>query len=282
MAGTVTSPAPPAAPLAAPLAPGTALAPGYEVVAHMHRSRVLDTYDVWSERRAARCVAKVLKPDRLDDDRSRERLVAEGHLLARFTHPHIVRAYETLENPLTVVILETLGGATLDHVIKASRRRLGEQDLVLLGLQVASAVHYLHREGYLHLDLKPANVVVADDGRARVLDLSLARPPGPIKPGVGTRPYQSPEQARGGAVGETADVWGIGTVLWEAATGGRAFPMAGDEPPPQLSRRAETVRRRRRRLSRGLAQAIDDCLEPDPGDRPAVADLMSRLQRAGD
>jgi eukaryotic-like serine/threonine-protein kinase len=267
-----------AVPVAPPLAPGTGIAPRYRVVSHLHRSRLLDTYDLWSDERECRCVGKTLRPDRAGDARARRRLVGEGRLLARLTHPHIVRAYDTLAGEQPLVVLETLGGETLDHLVRRSRQRLDEEDLVVLGLQLGGAVRYLHAQGYLHLDLKPANVVIAEDGRARVLDLSLARPPGPAGPGVGTRPYQSPEQARGGVLGPPADVWGIGAVLWEAATASRAFPVHGDEPPPQLDRRAEPVRRRRRRLSAGLAALIDACLEPEASGRPAPGDLLSRLK----
>jgi eukaryotic-like serine/threonine-protein kinase len=260
-----------------PLARGVEIAPGYRVLSHLHRSRLLDTYDLWSDERESRCVGKALRPDRRDDARARRRLIAEGRLLAVLTHPHIVRAYDTVVDEHPLVILETLGGESLDHLVRRSRQRLRQDDLVVLGLQLGGAVRYLHAHGHLHLDLKPANVVIADDGRARLLDLSLARPPGPARPGVGTRPYQAPEQARGGVLGPAADVWGLGAVLWEAATGRRAFPVHGDEPPPQLERRAEPVRRHRR-LSRTLAAAIDGCLEPQPSDRPALSDLVTRLK----
>lgn len=266
------------APAAAPLAPGAELAPGYRVVAHLHRSGILDTYDAWSDERQCRCVAKVLKPDQIDNARARERLLGEGELLARLSHPHLVRGYETLDADPPVVILETLGGETLEHAISSTRGGLSEGDLVLLGLQLCSALDYLHAQGYLHLDLKPANIVVGDDGRARVLDLSLARPPGPARRGIGTRPYQAPEQARGGLLVEATDVWGIGVVLWESAVGARAFPVGGDDPPPQLTRRADPVRRRRRRLSPALAEAIDACLEPDGPRRPPLRELSDRLR----
>lgn len=269
VAGTTVEPPRPA---------GARLASGYRVISHLHRSRILDTYDLWSDERECRCVGKALRPDRMDDARARDRLIDEGRLLARLTHPHIVRAYDTVSGAQPLVVLETLGGHTLDYLVKRSRRRLREDDLVLLGLQLASAVGYLHAQGYLHLDLKPANVVIGEDGRARLLDLSLARPPGPAGPGVGTRPYQSPEQARGGVLGPAADVWGLGAVLWEAAAGRRVFPVHGDEPPPQLERRAEPVRRRRRRLSDQLAAAIDRCLEPEATARPPLVELTARLK----
>jgi eukaryotic-like serine/threonine-protein kinase len=256
---------------------GAELAPGYEVVEHLHRSRTLDVYDVWSEERDCRCAAKVLRPDRERDRTARRRLLAEGRLLETLTHPHIVRAYETLERPLAAVILETLAGETLGHMIESRRRRLALSDLAHLGIHLCAAMHYLHRHGMVHLDVKPSNVV-SDCGRAKVIDLSIARPPGRVSAGVGTRQYLSPEQARGGSVGAAADVWGIGAVLHEASTGRRPFG-ARDGAYEQLERRADPVRAHRR-LPAPLARAIDACLEPDPGARPALAELASVLEQA--
>ena len=134
-----------------------------------------------------------------------------------------MRAYETLERPHPVVILETLAGDTLEYLIAVhERRRLPLADVAFLGIHLCSAMHYLHRQGLLHLDLKPSNIV-SDLGLAKVLDLSIARPPGRVRGGAGTRQYMAPEQARGGPVTANADVSGIGAVLFEATTGRRPF-----------------------------------------------------------
>ena len=216
-----------------PLAGGTMIAPGYEVIEHLSRGRRLDVYDAWSEERGCRCVVKALRPERAHEPTARELLIREGRLLERLGHPHLVRGYETLLDPAPMIVLETLGGQTLAHMIEEERRELAPAELAHLGLQLGSAVRYLHRSGYLHLDLKPSNIV-ADGGRAKVIDLSLARPPGPAPAGIGTWCYLAPEQARGGELGPAADVWGIGAVLFEAATGTPAFDdpdeLSDDEP----------------------------------------------------
>ncbi|WP_053693784.1 serine/threonine-protein kinase [Streptomyces sp. WM6372] len=284
---TAPRPAPP------PLAPGRAPAPGYEVLAHLARTGWLDLYDAWSEERDCRCVVKVLRPDRRDEDRLAERLVREGRWLRRFTHPHLVRAYETFASPEPLVVLETLTGETLAHLIDRLPRRAAAEDVAVLGVQLCSAVHYLHGQGLLHLDLKPANVVV-ECARAKVLDLSVARAPGAAPAGVGTFGYMSPEQARGGALSAAADVWGIGITLYELATGDLPFdigdttdgttttdrtPTAGGAAAdwyPQLEAPAPPVRARRR-LPPALAAAIDGCLRPDPADRPSVSELSAAL-----
>ncbi|MFF8427440.1 serine/threonine-protein kinase [Streptomyces sp. NPDC016566] len=266
-------------------APGARPAPGYEVLAHLTRTGWLDVYDAWSEERACRCVIKTVRPDRLGEERLRARLLREGRWLLAFSHPHLVRAYETFEYPEPLVVLETLTGETLSHLIGRLRRRPAAADVALLGVQLCSAVHYLHGQGLLHLDLKPSNVVV-DCGRAKVLDLSTARPPGSAPPGLGTFGYLAPEQARGGPLTEAADVWGIGITLYELACGDAPFDTGGavDESfegqwaddCPQLERNAPPVASRRR-LPAALAAAVDGCLRADPASRPTVGELAAAL-----
>lgn len=252
---------------------GEELAPGYEALGHLSRGVDLDVYDAWSHKRGCRCVVKLVRPDRSGDAEVTARLVGEGRLLLDLTHPHLVRAYEVRERP-PAVVLETLTGATLSRIIAERRRRLPVADLCHLGLQLCSAVGYLHRQGVLHLDLKPSNVV-SELGHVRVIDLSLARPPGRVPAGLGTREYLAPEQARGDVVSTAADVFGLGGVLFAAATATRPFPRR-EGPLEQLERRAARVGTLRR-LPRRMAAAVDGCLEPVPGDRPTVAEVQDAL-----
>ena len=289
---------PPPLPVAAPLAPR------YTVIEHISRGRTLDVYDAWSAERGSRCIVKALRPDRADDRPAARRLIREGRLLRRLTHPHIVRGYEVHVEPAPLVVMETLTGATLAHLIDESPRRLSFTEIGHLGLHLASAIGYLHRRGWLHLDLKPTNVV-AEAGRAKLIDLSIVRRPGRSSGGVGTWCYMSPEQAVGGDLGAAADVWGLGVVLYEAVTGEAAFdpPEPGestagdrwedatgdDETPaeytdprnrryPQLEGLAPPVGRLRRRVPSRLSGLIAACLAPDPADRPAVRDVLRALE----
>ena len=259
---------------APPLVPGRELAPGLTVIEHLSRGQALDVYDAWDAARYCRVVAKTTRPDR-DGDRALVRLRREGRLLARFTHPHIVRAYETLEAPRTIVVLETLDGETLTFLIDRRARRLAAAEVALVGLHVGSALRYLHREGWLHIDVKPANVII-DQGVAKLLDLSLARRPARrTRRGAGTRAYLAPEQARGGPLSAATDVWGLGALLFEAAVGEPPFP---DDGYAQLHRRAAAVGRLRR-LPAALGGTIDACLEPDAERRPTIDAVLVALER---
>lgn len=254
-----------------PYAPGREIAPGVKAIAHLTRSRVYDVYDAWCDARGCRVIVKALRPDRRAERRARAALLREGRMLRRFTHPHLVRAYEVHDGDRPAVVFETLTGETLAHLI--DQRRLTEPELRHLGAQLGSALHYLHAQGVLHLDIKPSNVV-AEAGRAKVLDLSVARAPGRVRPGRGTWCNMAPEQARGGIVGPAADVWGIASVLFEAATRTNPFYDAGDEHDyPQLEIRAPAVRTLRR-LPGDLAALIDGGLAFRPEDRPALGDFQ--------
>lgn len=249
------------------LGAGREIAPGVRVDEHLHRSRHLDVYAARCERRGCPVVVKTPRPDRLGDGRVVRDLLREGRLLRRLSHPHVVRGYDVHREPRPLIVLETVGGETLCHLFER-HPRLPATDLAELGRQLASALGYLHAEGVVHLDLKPSNVVV-DAGRAKLLDLSIAQNPGRIRAGRGTWCNMAPEQQRGGEVGPAADVWGLGTILYEGATGHNPFQQLD-----QLRERADSVRAHRR-LPRALADAIDACLEPDPANRPPLAGLFA-------
>lgn len=246
----------------------------------MRRGNDLDVYDAWSEQRDCRCVIKALRANRQLHEPARRRLRDEGRLLLGLRHPHIVDAYELIVRPDPLLVLQMLQGETVAHLIAGRRRRLVLTEIVFLGVHLCSAMHYLHGKGFLHLDLKPSNVI-AELGQAKVIDFSLARRPGRAKRGVGTRFYLSPEQVRGHPVKAPADAWGIGVVLFEAATGRRAFPNgvkaalgsrdgAGWPPAGPLQRL--------RRVPRDFAGPISACLDPDPAGRPTVRELSARLR----
>ena len=136
-------------------------------------------------------------------------------------------------------------------------------DTALLGRQLVSVLGYLHRHGWVHLDVKPDNVVV-QEGRAVLIDLGLATRPGTIERGMGTDGYAAPEQAAGGTVSAASDVWGLGATLAECVTG-RAPGRT-----PDL-----------RRVPAALRPLLEACLDADPARRPTLDQLRGRLDGAG-
>jgi len=257
-----------------PLPTSACLAPGYVVVNHLRRGSLLDVYDVWSQERRCRCVAKLLRPDCASEVAGRRRVLREGRLLVRLSHPHIVRAYEVLTAPQPMIILETLTDATLEYLVGQVPAGLRLADVAILGTQLCSAAHYLHARGLLHLDLKPANIV-CERGMAKLLDLDIARPPGCGRK-EGTRQYMAPEQVRGAMLSAATDVWGIGLVLFEAATGQLPFDFHTGPKYPQLHQRARGIGSYRR-VPAALAQAITGALDPEPDRRPTIDALAALL-----
>jgi serine/threonine protein kinase len=200
-----------------------------------------------------------------------------------------VRLLDLLTAPQPVVVVETLTGPPLDYVIYHRSRRPSAAEIAQLGIHLCSAVHYLHGRGYLHLDIRPNNVIV-QCGVAKLVDLSLARPPGRASRGIGTRDYLAPEQATGDELTAATDVWGLGATLYEAAAGIPPFAPANDDDAAiwdaggylQLHRRADPLRRWRRRLPSSFSAVVERCLIPAPGDRPSVAELTRILEQLAD
>jgi serine/threonine protein kinase len=266
------------------LQPGTEIAPGYEVVEHLRRGDALDVYAVFGSERLCSCIAKVVRPDRTHLQRVRNRLALEGYLLQTLSHPLLLRGLATFTHPDLVVIVETVPGPTLEDTIEERSRRLPAVDICHLGSQVAAATHYLHCSGYLHLDIRPSNII-GHGGIAKLIDLSLARPPGLVPRGLGSHLYMSPEQARGGHVTEAADSWGIGATLYEAAVGISPFDafdahdaaLLDKDAYLQLHRPAPPLARYRRRLPPGLVALIEACLRQQPEARPSARQIWQGL-----
>ena len=252
---------------------GEYVAPGYRVFELLRRGDEVDVYDVWSDERDCRCVVKALRPDRLADRSARRRLLAEGRLLHSMTHPHLVRVYEVSDRPLPLVVMETLTGATLGYLIEDDGPRLATAEIAVLGVQLCSALTYLHARDVLHLDLKPANIICQGE-QAKLIDLGIARAPGRSKRGVGTPAYMAPEQARGGRLSAATDIWGLGAVLYEAAT--RTLPFGADGWT--ASTPAPLPVGRLRRLPTSMARMIDQCLAPRPQDRPELPQVARILR----
>jgi serine/threonine protein kinase len=147
-----------------------------------------------------------------------------------------------------------------------------------MGTQLCSAMHYLHRHGLLHLDLNPGNIILVG-GVVKVIDFSIARPPGRGPKGMGTPAYMAPEQILGNPLSQATNVWGIGAVLFHAATGQAPFDTGEDEPTRflQIDGRAATVRSIRR-LPAALTTIIDRCLELEPERRPGIDELFGTLR----
>ncbi len=217
-------------------------------------------------------VVKVVRPDLVSDDHSLRGLAREVEALAAVNHPVVARELRhELDGARPHVVLEQVDGPRLSTLI----RRYGplqEQQYLPLAVEVASALHYLRRIGWTHLDIKPSNVIMG--APARVIDLSVARPVDEAARTVrvGTDAYMAPEQwdpDRYGVPSPASDVWGLGATLFEAVAGFRAVDVPTDEPDllPE-------------HVPADVAKTIMACLELDPADRPLPYEIAEALEPA--
>lgn len=206
------------------LAPGETLLPGLLAWTRLGDGVRRETWLAWSTRHWAAVAVKLPRPGLVHEPRVRSTLRREAELMRRVDHPAIQRLlYDGSANPAHSVphlVLEYVEGPSLDTVLD-EEGLFGVPDLVLLGMHLAAALHYLHGAGLVHRDLKPENLVLRD-GLPVILDLGLARPvgtPGRVDAPEGTDGYVAPEQERGEPAVPAMDLYACGVVLIEAATG---------------------------------------------------------------
>jgi eukaryotic-like serine/threonine-protein kinase len=257
------------------VAAGAEIVPGYVVVARLSQGGRFETYDVYSPERDCRCILKTVRADRGDQESGRAALLREGMLLRDLTHPHLVRAYEVLETPRAAVVTEILTGATLAALIE-EHGPLSTADTVLLGLHLTSVLGYLHHHGWLHLDVKPSNVVV-QAGRAVLIDLGIVARPGDGRPHAGTWGYMAPEQSTGRALTPATDVFGLGITFAEALTDSLPYGEEGRWRKPHAKAPGRSFRRRLSLVPESLADLVEACVKTDPAQRPALGDVRATL-----
>ena len=220
------------------LVEGDAIAPGRTVLRSLGGGRRYEVFLVWDEHRLAVLVAKLLRPDHASDPAALRELADEAGALARLAHPVLVRGFDVVtDGRFPHLLIEHLEGPTLRELIGEARGALPLEQLLPLGLHVASALHYLAAEGMVHLDVKPDNVVMG--APPRLIDLSVARTVEAarrLRRPVGTDGYMAPEQCdpERGPVGPPADVFGLAATLYHAVAGVRPFARDDDQRFPQL------------------------------------------------
>ena len=233
---------------------------------------------------------KILHEHYVTDADYVERFRREARAVAQLAHPNIVTVIDRGEQGgRQFIVFEYVDGENLKQVVTRAGA-LPVREAVDLALQIARALGYAHDRGIVHRDVKPQNVILNEDGRAKVTDFGIARSldvDGVTQTGtvLGTSDYIAPEQAQGQPVDEKTDVYSLGVVLYELLAGELPFRGEGfvavamqhvNEPPPNvLDRRGDVPPR--------LALAIERAMAKRPGDRQAsmdelVADLEASMR----
>jgi eukaryotic-like serine/threonine-protein kinase len=237
---------------------------------------------------------KVLAPGTLTDELARKRFRREALSLAKMIHPNITTVHDfDTQDGIDFLVMEYIPGTTLSD--KMSAGPLGEEEVIRLGIQLAQGMSAAHQQGLVHRDLKPGNLRVTPDNRLKVLDFGLAKLLRPeaepadtssktvVAPeDAGTLPYMSPEQLRGQTTDARADIFAMGTVLYEMATGRRPFPEANRPRliDSILNRTPDPPSKIQQHISAGLDRTILKALEKDPARRyQSAQELLTDLER---
>lgn len=283
------------------------------VIGHLARGRFTELYQVWSNEHWCALTGKLVAPEHLGGGSAPTAFRREERVLRRLRHPNVVRYYgsgKAGDRPF--LLLEYFAGPTLYDMLESlPRRRLHVPDAIRAVMHVGAAVHYLHRQGFLYLDIKPGNVLLRE-GIPILVDFDVVRKIDSRRPAdrLGTAPYMAPEQVRRDPLTPAADVYGLGALLYELLTG--HWPTEApdgdtdddweddeewdDEPPPapahngpldtrqlevrypQLTSPPVPPREHHARLDPQLESIILRCLSREQGERfQTVSGLLAAL-----
>ena len=223
---------------------------------------------------------KFLKTHLLGDEEVKARFRREAEAAASLHHPNICTVYEIDEvEGKTFIAMAFIEGEGLDKKIDAAPLKINE--VLEIAIQIAQGLRSGHENGVTHRDIKPANVIVGSDGHATIMDFGLALLAGRSKltkmdTMMGTVAYMSPEQAEGAEVDHRTDIWALGTVIYEALTGQRAFQghyeqaivysITNEEPEPLTALRTG--------VPMELEWIVGKALAKDAGERYQSADEL--------
>ena len=235
---------------------------------------------------------KVLPSGTLTDEAARRHFRKEATSLAKLNHPHIETVYDFgTQDGVDFLVMEYVPGKTLAE--RLSGGALSEKEIIKFAIQIASGLEEAHEHGIVHRDLKPANIAITAKGFAKILDFGLAKLLRPVEEGTtevfsdsqaaaGTLPYMPPEQLKGERVDGRADIYTVGAVLYEMATGTRAFreELVSRLIDAILHQAVVPPRAMNPRISQNLETIILKCLDKDPERRyQSAKELLVDLRR---
>ena len=279
------------------LTPGVRLGP-YEILSAIGAGGMGEVYEARDTRLDRIVAIKVLPPEFVNDPAARQRFDREAQTIASLKHPHICVLHDIgSQDGIDFLVMEYLEGETLaDRLIKGP---LPLEEALGIGIAIADALDKAHRQGVVHRDLKPGNVMLTASG-PKLLDFGLAKSQAALPAGtsvtmtipgtiLGTMQYMAPEQLDGAEADRRTDIFAFGVLMHEMVTGKKAFEgrsqvllisaIATADPPPLSRVQPESPP--------ALDHVVKTCLEKDPADRwqdarDRVAELRWISEGGGD
>lgn len=269
------------------LATPSVLAGRYRIERQLGEGGMGQVFLADDETLARQVALKRLPAELLERDDMRQRFLREARALAQLNHPHVVQLFDFLEEQGGLwMVMEVVPGGDLEDLLEAGKVSVART--CRLGQQAASALGAAHERGIVHRDFKPANVMLTEDGVAKVMDFGIAKL-NDAAPGqdtkltqagaiIGTPTYMSPEQAGGSEVGPPSDVYSLGATLYEMLCGEpvfsgnltRVIAAHMTAVPPRLEDHGVHV-------PQPLSALVYRMLDKSPEGRPSIAEVVAVL-----
>jgi tetratricopeptide (TPR) repeat protein len=277
-----------------PLSVGQMFGPRYHIIRLLGEGGMGAVYQAWDAELSVAVALKVIRPEVTVDPIAAadlEKRFKNELLLARqVTHKNVVRIYDLGAIAGTKYItMSFVQGDNLSTVIKREGS-LGVSRSLQLARQIVAGLQAAHEAAVVHRDLKPANIMVTADGQALIMDFGIARSTARPEAGaaaiVGTLEYMAPEQAKGAAVDQRADIYAFGLILYEMLVG-RRTPSGPHSAFDDMTARFEKGLPRPRSIHPEIPEAVDGlvakCLEADPAARyQTTAEVVAEIDRLDD
>ena len=269
------------------LTTGSTFAGRYQIVEELGRGGMGRVYKVLDTKIGEKIALKLIRPEAVLDRKTVERFSNELKLARKIRHKNICQMFDLGEDQGTrYITMEYIHGEDLKQLIRKVGR-LSPGQAIGIARQVCDGLEEAHKLGVVHRDLKPQNIMIDEDGNARIMDFGIARSltgKGITGAGVmiGTPEYMSPEQVEGKDTDQRSDIYSLGVILYEMATG--RVPFEGDTPftigVKHKSEPPKDPRELNAQLPEGLSRLILRCLEKDKNARyQTAAEVGTELEK---
>ncbi len=233
---------------------------------------------------------KILKDEIAGDEQSVKRFINESKAVAMLSHPNIVSIYDvSVRDNIKYIVMEFVDGITLKNYMR-HREVLNLREIVSYTTQILRALDHAHKKGIIHRDIKPQNIMLLKNGAIKVMDFGIAKLPNAetvtmTDKAIGTVYYISPEQVSGSQIDARSDLYALGVVLYEMATG--ALPFTADTPVSvalmQVNDLATPPRQINPQIPVGLEQIIQRAMEKEPDTRyQSAEDMLAHILKLKD